>query len=49
MNNRTQQMPRKSKKNINRLVNEHKRHAFNVPSNTIKDGADKLPTVQAPA
>ncbi|STX55545.1 Uncharacterised protein [Legionella beliardensis] len=37
-----------SKKRLNASLSEQ-RLAFKVPSNTVKDGADKIPTVQAPA
>ena len=38
----------RSKKRLNASLSEQ-RLAFKVPSSTVKDGADKLPTVQAPA
>ncbi|STX50199.1 Uncharacterised protein [Legionella busanensis] len=48
MNKRAKHNQGESKKRLNESLSEQ-RSAFKVPSNTVKDGADKIPTVQAPA
>ena len=46
MKNSTLKKPSDNKaKKINQFISEQ-RSAFKIPANTVKDGADKLPTVQ---